>query len=515
MQVNPTTGAPGALERIAAGMTRWSQRWFPDAYIFAAIAVIVVAAGAWLGGASVQQVGVAFGDGFWSLIPFTMQMAIVAISGYVLAVSPPAARLIAWLARWPANGRSAIAFIALVSIAVSLLNWAVSLIFSGLLVRAMARRTELRMDYRAGGAAAYLGMGATWALGLSSSAAQLQANAASLPKALLAITGVIPFAETIFLPQSLLMMVVLAAVSCAIAYFSAPGSARARTAADLGVSLDDLGSAVAATRVRAPDEADATGIAAASGGASASGMAGMGDAAATDGRARRPGDWLEQSPLVTILIVLLGAIWIWHEFSQKNPILAISNLNTYNFVFLMLGMLFNWRPRRFLDAIAKAVPSATGVLIQFPLYGGIAFILTKAAGPSGHALADHLSQFFVSVSSHASFPALMGVYSAVLGFFVPSGGGKWIIEAPYVMEAAKTLQVHLGWAVTVYNAAEALPNLINPFWMLPLLGVLGLRARDVVGFTFTQFLVHLPLVIFMLWILATTLTYHPPVLPSS
>ncbi|VWC20912.1 Short chain fatty acid transporter [Burkholderia lata] len=80
----------------------------------------------------------------------------------------------------------------------------------------------------------------------------------------------------------------------------------------------------------------------------------------------------------------------------------------------------------------------------------------------------------------------MGGYSAVLGFFVPSGGGKWIIEAPYVIEAAKLLHVHLGWAVTVYNAAGALPNLVNPFWMLPLLGVLGLRARDIVGFTFTQ-----------------------------
>jgi short-chain fatty acids transporter len=154
-----------------------------------------------------------------------------------------------------------------------------------------------------------------------------------------------------------------------------------------------------------------------------------------------------------------------------------------------------------------------GVLIQFPLYGGIAYLLTKASAPSGQPLADHLAQLFVAISSHASFPAMMGIYSAVLGFFVPSGGGKWVIEAPYVMEAAKALHVHLGWAVTVYNAAEALPNLINPFWMLPLLGVLGLRARDVVGFTFIQFLVHLPLVIFMLWALAGTLAFHPPVMP--
>ena len=107
----------------------------------------------------------------------------------------------------------------------------------------------------------------------------------------------------------------------------------------------------------------------------------------------------------------------------------------------------------------------------------------------------------------------MAAYSAVLGFFVPSAGGKWIIEAPYVMQAANDLQMHLGWAVTVYNAAEALPNLINPFWMLPLLGVLGMRVRDIVGFTSIQLAVHIPIVLGMLWLLASTLTYHAPVMP--
>nr|WP_258002226.1 TIGR00366 family protein [Burkholderia sp. WAC0059] len=460
---------------MAAGVTRWSERWFPDAYIFAAIAVIVVALGSLAAGAPVQQVGIAFGDGFWSLIPFTMQMAIVAISGYVVAVSPPAARVIVWLARLPRGPRSAVAFVALVSIFAALFNWAISLIFSGLLVRALARRTDLRVDYRAAGAAAYLGMGATWALGLSSSASQLQANPASLPKALYAITGVIPFSETIFLPQSMLMLAVLTVASVLVAALSAPAGARARTAQELGVPLEEPAGALE--------------------------------------KPKRPGDWLEYSPVVTVLLVLLGALWIGHTFGTKNPAVAISDLNTYNFVFLMIGMLLSWRPRRFLDAVAKSVPSTAGVLIQFPLYGGIAFILTKAAPASGVPLATHLSHFFVAISSHASFPALMGIYSAVLGFFVPSGGGKWVVEAPYVMAAANALHVHLGWAVTVYNAAEALPNLVNPFWMLPLLGVLGLRARDVVGFTFTQLVVHFPLVIFMLWALAPTLTYHPPVMP--
>ncbi len=138
-------------------------------------------------------------------------------------------------------------------------------------------------------------------------------------------------------------------------------------------------------------------------------------------------------------------------------------------------MLLHWRPRSFLDAVARAVPSTAGVLIQFPLYGAIASILTTAQSPEGASLSHHLSTMFVDISSGGSYPLMMGVYSSVLGFFVPSGGGKWIIEAPYVMQAANDLHVHLGWAVQIYNAAEALPNLITPFWMLPLLGILGLR----------------------------------------
>jgi short-chain fatty acids transporter len=108
---------------------------------------------------------------------------------------------------------------------------------------------------------------------------------------------------------------------------------------------------------------------------------------------------------------------------------------------------------------------------------------------------------------------MIGIYSAFLGLFIPSAGGKWLIEAPYMLDAAKTLQVHLGWVVQTYNATEALANLIHPFWMLPLVGILGLKARDIVGYSMLQFVVHVPLVLFLVWVLNYTLTYTPPVLP--
>ena len=229
------TQQEGVLVRTAIGFTAWAERWFPDAFIFVAIAVVVVAFAALINGASPVAVSVAFGNGFWSLITFTMQMAFVAIGGYVVATSAPAQRLIGWLADLPKTGTGAVGLVAAVSILASLLNWGLSRILGGLLVLALAARRELRMDYRAAAAAAYLGLGATWAMGLSSSAAQLQANAASLPKSLLPITGVIPFSETIFLWQSMVITVVLLMVSVIIAVLSAPGPNTAVTAEAMGI----------------------------------------------------------------------------------------------------------------------------------------------------------------------------------------------------------------------------------------------------------------------------------------
>ncbi|WP_347558047.1 TIGR00366 family protein [Robbsia sp. KACC 23696] len=471
----PDTRRESWLARLAMRFAAWAERWFPDAFVFVALAVVIVAAAALFNGAPVKAVAKSFGDGFWSLIAFTLQQAMIAVTGYIIARSPPAGRLITLMARIPKSGRSAVAFIALLTMCISLLNWAVSLVFSGLLAREIARRTDIRMDYRAAGAAAYLGLGCIWGLGISSAAAQLQANASSLPKSILSITGVIPFAETIFLWQSGALALVLIVLSTAIAFWSSPSEHSAVTAQDLGVDVSV--------------------------------------APKTLPKRTRPGEWLEYSPILTILIVALGAGWLIQEFAGKNFLLAISNLNTYNFVMLLLGLLLHWRPRSFLDAAVGAIPATSGVLIQFPFYGGIAAIMTGAIGFGGNSLATVLAHAFVSISSTHSFAAVISIYSAVLGFFIPSGGGKWLLEAPYVMQAANDLHVHLGWAVQVYNSAEALPNLLNPFWMLPLLGVLGLRAKDIVGFTALQCLVHIPVVIFLLWALGFTLQYVAPVIP--
>src|SRR5690606_23574207 len=87
--------------RFAMRCSAWAERWFPDSWVFAAVAVLLVTVAALGIGAPASQAAKAFGDGFWSLIPFTMQMAFVVIGGYVVASSGPASRLIDLLARVP------------------------------------------------------------------------------------------------------------------------------------------------------------------------------------------------------------------------------------------------------------------------------------------------------------------------------------------------------------------------------------------------------------------------------
>src|SRR5690242_21286249 len=86
------------------------------------------------------------GKSFWTLVPFTMQMVMIIVGGYVVASTPLARRAIRWLAGIPTTPRGAITLIAFVATTSSLLSWGLSPIISGFLVREMTGRLK-GMDY--------------------------------------------------------------------------------------------------------------------------------------------------------------------------------------------------------------------------------------------------------------------------------------------------------------------------------------------------------------------------------
>jgi short-chain fatty acids transporter len=455
------------MARFGLALANWSERWFPDPLVFAMAGVVIVFLFGLLLHQSASKLAIAGGRSFWALVPFTMQMVMVIIGGYVLASTPIVNRFIEWLATIPKNGRTAVAMIGLFAMLTAMISWGLSLIFAGLLTREMARRVK-GMDYRAAGGAAFLGLGAVWALGLSSSAAMMMATKGAIPPSLFAISGVIPLSQTLFLWQGLLTAVILIVVSTVIAYLSAPSAENAKTAADFGIEYES------ADRKLEPRT--------------------------------KPGEWLEYSPLLSVLVALyLG--WYLVDFFRTSPqgALAALDLNTYNLLFITVGLLLHWRPKRFVRAVSECIPATGGVLIQFPFYAVI-FGMIVSTGMS-----DWLANLFVRISTQQTFPLLVAFYSALIGVFVPSGGSKWVIEAPYILQAASLHHVNLGWVVQIYNASEALPNFVNPFWMLPLLGILKLKARDIVGYGVLQMIVHVPIVFFLCWFFARTIPYIPPV----
>lgn len=462
---------PGAVGRAALALTAWTERWIPDAFIFALVAtvIVVVAALLWTPATAAQIVD-AWGAGFWGLLPFTMQMSLIIITGHVLATSAPMRAVIRSIAGWPQTPRSAVAMVTFFAMTSSWFNWGFSLIFSAVLAREVARRVA-HVDYRALAAASFLGLGSIWAQGLSGSAALQMATPGALQPQIREIVaggvlpgGLIPFTHTIFLWQSLVAVLIEIVVVTAVMWLATPPAGRGRTAADLGVDLTDREAPAPASHMT-------------------------------------PGAWLEHSSILPFFVVALGGTYLARYFMRAPDAINAVTIDIVNLSFLLLGILLHRTPARLMHAVQAATPAVWGVLLQFPFYAGIAAIIT------GTHLSQQLAALFVGVSNATTFPAVVAMYSAVLGVFVPSGGSKWIIEAPYVMAAAHELKVHLGWVVVAYDLGEALANLLQPFWMLPILGMLGLRARDVMGYTFVIFLVLTPVVLILVTVLGLTLSY--------
>jgi short-chain fatty acids transporter len=347
--------------------------------------------------------------------------------------------------------------------------------FSALLAREVARRVD-GVDYRALAAASYMGMGSIWAQGLSGSAVLQMASAGALQPQISAIVahdglvpgGLIPFRHTIFLWQNIVAVLAEIVAVTVVMWLATPPRGHSRTARELGIDL---------------------------------GEGARDDDAAVSPDASRPGAWLEHSTLLTWTVGALGIVYLVRYFMQSREPLNAINLNTLNLAFLIAGFLLHRTPARLMRAVAAATPAVWGILLQFPFYAGIAGVIVATH------LNDRIAAAFVDLSTPTTFPAVVAIYSAVLGVLVPSGGSKWVIEAPYVMAAAHALHVHLGWVVNAYGLGEALANLVQPFFMLPILGVLGLSARDIMGYTVVVCLTLTPVVIGLLLLLGRTLAY--------
>jgi short-chain fatty acids transporter len=422
------------LKVLISFSNRLMQRYMPDPFLLVILLTFfVIGLAIFLTDSTPVQILGFWGDGFWNLIEFSMQMVLIVVTGHVMASSPFFKRFLGNLANIPKSPPQAIILVTLVALIACWINWGFGLIIGALFAKEIAKKVE-GVDYRLLIASAYSGF-IIWSGGLSSSVALTIATPGHFTENFI---GVVPTSETLFSPFNLIIVIGLIILVPIINRFMIPPK-------DQAFLID---------RKLLEDTEEM-------------------QASAVEQLEMTPADRLENSKLLSLLIGLLGLSFLGYYIVTNG--LAI-NLNIINFLFLFIGIILHKTPKLFLEAIAGSVKSASGIIIQFPFYAGLMGIVTASG------LAGILSNAFISISNENTFHMFTLWSAGLVNFFVPSGGGQWAVQAPVMLEAAEALNVSLPKTAMAVAWGDAWTNMIQPFYALPALAIAGLKAKDIMGY---------------------------------
>lgn len=381
--------------------------------------------------------------GMWNLLGFAMQMALILVTGFVVAATGPVRRALHAVATVPSTPTQAVAVVATVAIALGWLNWGLGLIAGALLARDIARRLHETSGVAVApllAAAGYLPL-SLWHGGLSGSAPLKTTTEEQLANVvgaeLAAAVGPIGLEHTLFSVRNLVTMPLVAGVSVAtllLLHRRGWGLGRAPAPAEPEPPADD-------------------------------------------------GSPLDHGPWLSAPVALAGLLWLalwavdggWRRLSP----------NEINLFFLCLGLLFAGSPAAYMAHAGRAAGSIAGVVVQFPFYAGIMGLLV--ASGAAHRLVDLWAPEGSAALSVATF-----LSAGLLNVFVPSGGGQWAIQGPVVLAMGQQAGVDPGRLVLAVAWGDQWTNLFQPFWALPLLGITGVSARDLFPLTATVGLVVAP-----------------------
>jgi short-chain fatty acids transporter len=427
------------LQRFSALCTAIVQRYLPDPFIFAALltfAVFIVAIP--ITQQSPIQMVDAFAGGFWALLTFAMQMALVVVTGHAMASAPVFKRSLARLAMVAKTPAHAILIVSIVSAIACWINWGFGLVVGAIFAKELAIRVK-GVDYRLLIASAYTGF-LFWHAGLSGSVPLALASGSNLDAVTAgAVMEAIGTSETIFSSMNLIILLAM--------LITIPLLNKA-----MHPSAEDVIAIPA--KLLEKDNVD------------------------DDFIPSTPAEKLEHSPWINRLLALLGGVYIVGYFMKNGFAL---NLNIVNFIFLFTAILLHGTPAKLIKAVADGTKNTTGILLQFPFYAGIMGMMV-AKGPEGISLAGAMSDMFVSISNEYTFPLFTFISAGLVNFFVPSGGGQWAVQAPIMMPAGLELGVPAAKTAMAIAWGDAWTNMIQPFWALPALSIAGLNAKDIMGF---------------------------------
>jgi short-chain fatty acids transporter len=424
------------LRAVTRASVRYAERYIPDPYLYAIIFSFITAGAALVfTDAGTVEIVTAWYDGIWAILAFAMQMALILCTGVALAATPFVKRVLEAVASIPSRQAGAAVTVFLVSAIGSWLNWGFGLVVGALIAREVAKKIR-DVDFGLIVASAYMGF-IVWASGPSSSIALASATPGSALNIIERETGrIAPLSETIFTAYNLVPTVLVCILIPLMLLVIGPEESEMKRADPALLARDDAA-------LQEPP------------------------------RAKTFATRLENAWPLTLLLVAMGLVYEWNVIRTRGFSLDINGMI---FIPLMLGLVLHWRPIQYVRAFNEAARTVGPILLQFPLYGGIMGIMTATG------LAAVISEAFVAFSTQDTLPFWSFVSSNIISLFVPSGGGHWAVQGPFMIPAAVDLEVDPALTAMAVAFGEQTANMIQPFWALPILAIAGLSIRDIMGY---------------------------------
>ncbi|MCO4754876.1 MAG: short-chain fatty acid transporter [Bacteriovoracaceae bacterium] len=417
------------MRTIARMFTSITKKYLPDAYIFALLLTLVVfvAGIVFMGHGPVAMVKF-WGDGFWNLMNFAMQMALILVTGFTLAKTPLISKCLKKIASIPKNNVQAVLMVTFIACSACYINWGFGLIVSGLLALEVSKQLK-KVNYGLLIASAYSGF-LVWHGGISGSIPLKLTDPRDSIKAIIG-SDFIGIEHTLYSNLNIILVVTTVATLLGLNAWMAKD--------DENIRVVEIEKEAVVDKDETPNTFAAK---------------------------------VENSIVLNFIIVFLFLAYLVQHFINGGGI----GLNMVIFIFLGLSIALHARPKRLLNAFNQSVDGASGIFLQFPFYAGIMGMM------SASGLATALSELFISFSNQDTFLFFSYISAGVVNFFVPSGGGQWALQAPIILPAAKALGVDFANASMAIAWGDAVTNMVQPFWALPLLAAGKCSLREMMGY---------------------------------
>ncbi len=442
----------------------------PDAFVFALILTLVTALISffWIGATPLKIIQ-SWYDGFWTLLEFGMQMVLLIITGYSIALSPIVEKGIDRLTHYIKTPKQVYLFVVLIGVLLCMISWG-WLVITALLARELALRVKGINYYYLIACVYFSHIG--WVSGLSSSIPLLLNTEKNylIEGGILANT--IPTSYTLGSALNIGMIVLFVVVAPLIMLLLVPKDNSGKELSDMLISTNE------SKQLNIKEEAESFKL-----------------------PFKAISDQLNNSIVLQYTIGLMGLTYIIFHFSAKGLDL---NLNIMIFVFIMLGLFLHKTPMRYSISMKRASSNISGILFQFPFYAGIMGIMTFTG------LGERLGQVIASIATIDSYPVYAYILGGIVNFAIPSGGGEFAVIGPSVIEAVNNIGTGLPAAEMTEMISraslsmaygEALTNLLQPFYLLLVLPIMAagikIQARDVMGYLVVPFLLFFTIQLMM------------------